>query len=477
MNVEPHPVAADHTVEIGWWTPRLAGPVIAAATVRLALLIFLLARIGSRALLQADTSSYLIPGRNLLLHGSFIADNAPDLMRTPGYPIFLSIVILLGVPAAALANVILSVFSVVLVWRLGRMVFEDPGIALGAAWIFAFEAGSVSLSVVLLSETLFLVLLLLSLERVTTFLRGRCLPALAVAGLWLSAATFVRPISYYLPFALAVGLFLVLLHEPGLRWKAPALLLIPALASVGAWQVRNWIQTGYSGFSSISDVNLYFLTAANVTAKVDHRAAGDVISGLGYSDFTLHSGQVYLQQPYLARHPEQAGWNQSQLLAYLHSEAVHVIRDHPLVYLRLCLVDMLKMLFTPATYGLSRPIVPKAPTYSITIANQGLAAWRLILARAQAHPLVVIESAVFGILLLALYLFAARGLLRGDARAACLYLLLGTSVYFLALSAASVMGPLATPRYRIPVMPVVCILAAAGLRRTKDEGASRPQCP
>ena len=229
MTIKSLPVAADRSVEIGWWTLRLAGPVIAAAAVRLALLTFLLARIGSGALMHADTSSYLIPGRNLLLHGSFMADGAPDLLRTPGYPLFLAIAMIPGAPTAALANVILSVFSLILVWRLGRIVFDEPGVALGAAWIFAFEAGSVSLSVVLLSETLFLVFLLLSLERLAVFLRTLRLPALAAAGLWLAAATFVRPISYYLPFALALGLFLVLMRVPGLRWKAPAVLLISVL--------------------------------------------------------------------------------------------------------------------------------------------------------------------------------------------------------------------------------------------------------
>jgi len=467
MTLESRPVAADRSVEVGWWTPLLAGPVIAAAAVRLALLIFLLARIGAGALLHADTSSYLIPGHNLLFHGSFIADGAPDLLRTPGYPLFLAIAILPGVPAAALANVILSVFSVILVWRLGRLIFDDPGIALGAAWIFAFEGNSVALSIVLLSETLFLVFLLLSLERLTVFLRGRRLQALAAAGLWLAAATLVRPISYYLPFALAAGLFLVLARVPGLRWKAPAVLLVTVLPWLGAWQLRNWIETGYSGFSSISDVNLYYLSAANVTASLEHRPASDVIYGLGFGDFTHNSGQIYLEQPYLAQHPEQAGWNQAQRLAYLHSEAVHIIRAHPALYLRLGLPDLLKTAFYPTPYGFTRSTTPRAPTYARVIADQGLAAWRLILSRTQVHPWVFLENAVFELLLLGMYLFAARGLMRGDARTACVYLLLGTAGYFFAIAAASVMGPLTTTRLRMPVMPVVCILAAAGFRHKR----------
>ena len=49
---------------------------------------------------------------------------------------------------------------------------------------------------------------------------------------------------------------------------------------------------------------------------------------------------------------------------------------------------------------------------------------------------------------------------------ASLWLLLGTSLYILAITSAGE-GPFIEARLRLPVMPVVCILAAAGLRRTK----------
>ena len=305
-----------------WWTPRLAGPIMAAAVLRIALLAAALARVGTSAILQNDTCSYLTPGRNLLQHGRFIADGMPGLIRTPGYPLLLAVTSLGGLPMAAAANAILSVFTVLLVWRLGRTVFGDERIAMGAAWIFAFEPVSVSHSAFLLSESLFLVLFLLSMERLATFLRGRRLPTLAAAGLWLAAAIFVRPIAYYLPVALALGLLLVLARVPGLRWKAPAVLLICVLPWLAAWQIRNRVETGYGGFSSVSEVNLYFFTAAEVTARVEHRNWDDVRKGQGNTVFTNHSGQAYLLQPYLARHPEQAGWSQGQRLAYMHSEAV-----------------------------------------------------------------------------------------------------------------------------------------------------------
>jgi hypothetical protein len=430
--------------------------------------------------MQADTISYLVPGRNLLLHGRFVADGVPDLARTPGYSLFLAVTSLAGLPAAAVVNVLLSVFSVFLVWKLGRAVFGENRVALGAAWIFAFEPISIAYSVVLMSETLFLLLFLLSMERFTEFLRGRRLRTLAMAGLWLAAATFVRPVTYYLPVALALGLFLMLARETGippqqqrpvaggrgLRWKAPAVLLLCVLPWLAAWQIRNWVETGYGGFSSIKEINLYFNAAADVTAHMEHKSHVDVRRELGYTEFTSASnGQVYLYQPYLARHPEQAGWSQGQRLAFMRSESVRVIRAHSGVYLLVCLAHLFKTGFDPGSGYIDSllSLHPEASRNAAALAATRPARWGIVLAK--TYPWQATEKVVFLLVLLALYLFAVRGVFRGRHNP-CVWLLLGTSLYFLVVSVAA-LGPASDSRLRLPIMPVVCILAAAGFLRTK----------
>jgi hypothetical protein len=464
MSIESSSSTANPAYKDEWWTPQLAGPVIAATLVRLGLMGLLIARHGTAALSQADTTSYLDPGRNLLLHGSFVADGMPDLVRTPGYPLFLAITSLAGLPAAALANVILSVISLLLVWRLGRAVFDDDRIALGAAWVFAFEPVSVTNSVVLLSDTLFLTLLMLSMERMVEFLRGRGLRVLAAAGLWLAAATFVRPIAYYLPVALALGLFLVLARVPGLRWKAPAVLLASVLPWLAAWQIRNWVETGYGGFSSAEEINLYFQGASGVTARVEHRPFLDVRRETGYIDFTDNSGQVYLFPPYLALHPEQAGWNQGQRLAFMRSQALRIIRAHYGVYLRTCLTSSVRTAFIPGERYFDQLLFPGDSNHATALPFEDQRRWT-IMPSAQNHR-VAIERAVFAVALLGLYLFALRGIFRGGVRKAPLWMLLGILLYFFSVTAAGE-EPGGNMRFRLPVMPVLCIFAAAGFSRAK----------
>jgi hypothetical protein len=465
MSIESSNSAANLSLITAWWTPRLAGPVIAAAVIRLTLLVITLARNGTSALFQVDPGTYLEPGRNLLLHGSFMADGVPDLLRTPGYPLFLAITNLAGFPAAAVVNVILSVFTVLLVWKLGYAAIGDNRIALGAAWIFAFEPMSVVYSACLSSETLFLALFLLSIERLAAFLRGRRLPVLAVAGLWLAAATFVRPITYYLPVALAVGLFLFLARVPGLRWKAPAVLLISVLPWLAAWQIRNWVETGYSGFSSVTEVNLYFLNAAEVTARVEHRSFSEVSRSLGYFGGVNYGEQAYLYQPYLALHPEQAGWSQGSRLLYMRSEAFHVIRAHYRVYLLQCVVmPLFKTIINPGAGNFNHLLYPEDPGPDAGLVNENPV--RLAIRLITEYPWAATQRFVFEIVLFGLYLLALRGVFRGGLQKACLWLLLGTLLYILAVTGAGG-GPGADARYRLPIMPAVCILAAAGARRAK----------
>lgn len=441
-----------------WFTPQLAAPVIAAALVRLDLLAVVLVRSGSGALYRADTLSYLEPGRNLLLHGRFAEAGLPDIARTPGYALFLALACLAGPIAAALAQVILSAFSTVLVWRLARAVFSDERIALAAAWIFAFEPLSIIYSILLLSETLFLALFLMSLIRLVEFLRARSLRALAQAGFWLAAATLVRPVTYYLPVALAVGLIVVLAHVKGLRWKAPAVLLLSVLPWLAAWQIRNWIETGFTGFSSIQTQNLYFFSAAEVTSRVDHRLLADVQNDLGYNN----------DQLFLLRHPQAAEWNQAQRLGFMRAEAKPILRTHPRLFLSTHLAGSIRTAFNPGAAVLldliRAPVDDQAFTREREQGPVRAAIWM-----AQNHPWQIVAMASLGTLLLGLYILAFLGFARGQSPCACVWLLLGVSLYFFAVSG----GAVSAARLRLPVMPIVCVLAAAGAARMRRLVVSR----
>jgi 4-amino-4-deoxy-L-arabinose transferase-like glycosyltransferase len=438
--------------------PSLAGPILAASGVRLSLLALVLGRCGAQALNRPDTNSYLEPGRNLLFQGRFIESGMPEIVRTPGYPLFLALSSLAGPIAAALMQVLLSVVSVVLVWRLARAVFRDQTIALIAAWLFAFEPLSITYSILLLPETLFLALWLLSLERLVVFLRGRQLSVLAAAGIFLAAAAFVRPVAYYLPIALALGLAVVMARDTRLRWRAPAVLLLATIPWLAAWQVRNYVETGFGGFSSIQQKNLYFFTAAEALSRIEHRPLAEVQDDLGYDN----------ERQFISRTPAAVGWNQAQRIAFIGSEAVRILRAHPAIFLRNYIAGEIRVALNPgAAVLVSLVNTPVDDEAFLREREQGPV--RAALWMAKTHPWQMTSMAFLEMLLLALYALAVIGVARSSLRHSMpngsLGLLLGVSLYFLVASAVGAVG---AARFRLPVMPVVCVMAAAGTERRKS---------
>jgi hypothetical protein len=445
---------------------RLAWPLIAAAALRLALLAWALVLGGFAALIQPDTASYLRPGRNLLLHGQFVSDGLPELVRTPGYALFLALFSMAGPLAVALAQIALSAASVWLVWRIARAVSGDGRTALAAAWIFAFEPLCAIYSVPLLSETLFLALFLLSLERIVEFLRARRLPVLVAAGLWLAAATYVRPVAYYLPLALAVGLFaaLVRAHGPrhGLYLKAPAVLLLTTMPLLAAWQMRNFVETGFAGFSSIQPQNLYYFSAGEVTARLEHSTLDEVDNELGYTS----------EASFLAQHPGAAHWTEAERLAFMRSSATHILRAHPGLFLRTHAAGMVRTAFNPgAAVLLSLLGAPIDRATFVRERDEGplAAAW----GAAKQYPFQTAVMAVLAAVLLALYVLALRAVLYRRAPAVYLFLLPGVALYFAAVSG----GAIGEARLRLPIMPELCILAAAGLPRRAHPPVSSHAAP
>jgi hypothetical protein len=273
----------------------------------------------------------------------------------------------------------------------------------------------------------------------------------------------VRPAAYYLPVALALGLLAVLIRKPGLRWKAPALLLITCLPWLVAWQVRNKVETGYGGFSSARELNLYFTNAVEIVTRLEHRNYFDVHQSFGYSPFVGHSGQIYLAQEYVNAHPEQAGWSQAQRIAYMGAEGGRIIRAHPGVYARTCIQPMASMLIEPGAGYFARMLsLGDSELTNGVGTNQGMAHFGIGLIK--THPAIAASKVVFMGILLVFYLLALRGVLRWSVGNPYFALLVGTAFYFIALCGVTA-GPGYDPRFRVPVMPFICIFAAAGLIR------------
>lgn len=428
------------------WKAYLPVVLVIAALTRVVLLLVVLHTSGIEGVFDPDTASYVVPIQGMM-HGSFTADGIPELSRTPGYPVFLMLTGMAGNHAlfAIGAQILIACLSVFLVYKIGMILFQNERTAVLCAGLYAVEPGSITYSILLYPEALFVVLLLLFIYQISKFLLRPHWISLLIAAAALSASVYVKPVAYYLPLFGAIGIAALCygsrLHAR-LLWGAAFLLTCAAL--IGPWQVRNYVETGYSGFSSLSDWQLYSYNAVNVLADRDHlsmRAEWDKLDKIN--------------------RPIEAAMSRAQLYSYYRREAVRILKANPILFVRVQLRGAGAVILDPGgTENLKHlGLYPNDGYLGLMQADHGIfvTLWWTV----RNRPLVAAVDLLLGAVLAIYYALAAFGIsLKGACKALVLTVTL-IVVYFVVLSG----GPAGRCRYRSPVMPIVALFAGAGLAK------------
>ena len=416
-----------------------------------------------------DTGTYLQPAAELLATGTFSTNGVPEIMRTPGYPLLLAIGLKLGhvEGVTILLQILLSCLTCYLVYSITKQVFEQESAAVCAAFLFSIEPLSVLHSCLLLSDTLFVFFLVAALERLIRACQQGQLRHWLLSGLALAAAVYTRPVGYFLP----LGLMFVLLTWAIVKKERKlllntALFCLMTMSLIGFWQVRNTLATGYAGFSTTSEIVLYFYHSGAVKAQQQGVPFYQVVEQLGYYDSDI----------YFRHHPEQQTWLPAQRYAYLRSEGVKSLLQTPGLYAQIYGRGILVMLLDPGVVEYLKLFQQyrKSDRVLNVMAQQGMmgAAQRVV----SENPSLIFWGGLLGLLLLSFYLFSFIGLSSTTLRTNLpLGLLLSTCFYFILVSG----GIVAVSRFRAPLMPFMSVFAGQGLivllawRRSKNLGPSQ----
>jgi 4-amino-4-deoxy-L-arabinose transferase-like glycosyltransferase len=417
---------------------RVLLPVVSTITVR-----------NQGVFLFPDSRGYIKPAEELLRTGRFAIDGRPEIMRTPGYPILLLPGILLGKPVLVTIalQVLLSLLTVWLVYGLTLRIFENETAAAAAALLYALEPLSILYTSLILTETLFASLITAFFFCLVDYYKRRqALGTLVLAALALSASVYVRPVSYYLPILVSLVLLpALLIRFKKVRYVLHAVVFLAvSMGLVAAWQVRNRVQTGYRGFSTISDLNLYLYQGASAQAKAE---------GLPFRD-------VQQRLRTFAGHPEHVTWTEAQRSAFMRAEGIRMILEHPRVYTLVHLGGVARILFDPGSVDYLKVFhsYPRMGGTLADIADRGLLP--VVLGLVRGNPLVFWTQLVLFALLAAYYALSLLGLFRkSPADVWEKIALVAVMAYFVAVSG----GPHGYSRFRHPAMPFLCVLAGFGL--------------
>jgi hypothetical protein len=448
---------------------RLLSLLAVVVVTRLLVAFFIWRVHGSAGFFRGDTLGYIGLAQSLL-HGSFLSpgtysiQGTPEIFRPPGYPLILLPAIALQhvVIIGLLENFLLAAVSAWLVWRIVTDLFPGSKAAFWAVLLYCFEPMGLVDSETLMSETAFTTLFLLFVWLLIRFFREPTYTKLALSALTLGFATYIRPVPVYLGFWL-VPLFFVLLRTFSWRQRAirAFLFVVVFISTLTPWVIRNTVVADYMAFSSSQDLILYFYSAAAVQAKLLHRNPAEVM---------IEWGATTSIDDYLRTHPEQRSWSEAQIARFWHTEARRIISSHLLTYAFIHAKGCVMVIFNPGVTEVLRSagIYPDSTNPLSLKLDQGFI--RATLWLFQQYPLSAALIPIMVVQLLSYYALALAGLRSLPREVGFLFCAL--FLYFVLVSGY----PAAMARYRVPVMPLVCISAGVVVAncRLKNPGVTKP---
>jgi hypothetical protein len=384
-----------------------------------------------------DTIEYIEPAKGLITSGQFATKGVPEIERTPGYPLLLMPGILLGrIELVTIAlQIVLSCFSVFIVYKIGILLFDRHEIAVMCAALYAVEPLSIMYAARLYSETLYATVLVIFLYFLIRYLKSGALSDIILSAVAMAATAYVRPISYFLPSLITLVLFFWALlrqsQDRKLFFHAAVFFLISMGLIVG-WQARNKIETGYTGFSAISDQNLYFYVGGGILAKKNGVKPSEQLVKMGYG----------VPEAYFSLHPEQRTWTQDQIYRHRGREGIKLVIGNLWTFLTL---DIENAITTLRETGATDLLV----MFKVDQTSPTGARFKWIL----KLPLFIVLLAYWSLAMIGV--FAKRWV-----NGAQLMVLIVAGAY-LVLTAS--MGGIGYSRFRHPVMPIVCLMAGCGL--------------
>lgn len=410
---------------------RSARPGLLAFVIGTAFLLraIWLVRPGSDWTLNPDSILYVALARGIV-HGCGFAPysgacGAPEVLRTPGYPVFL-IPFLSNFRWAIAAQALIGALVCLVV---ARFTSRRYGILAGivAAALVAVDVPLILIGKELMAEPLFQ---LVATGAIFASLEG----AGVLSGTMVGLSALVRPVGLVLVPVLVLADFI----RGG--WRNAATALGISLLIIGGWAVRNYRETNNLTLSVEGGYNLYWFTGPAIIARHD-RISVDAAEVSLERELESAIAAEHLDARTIAQ-SKSGPWGPDDapaLSSFMFRRAVSIIVKHPIETALVTLDGFGQLAFKP---------------YMLETGWRGF-----VRSPALFGFLRFVSTTVQGLILAILWSGAALAVWR-EPRDVERWILFSTAM--LLLLAASPFGVGVNARYRSPAIPFLAVLAAAG---------------
>jgi 4-amino-4-deoxy-L-arabinose transferase-like glycosyltransferase len=374
----------------------------------------------------------------------------PDLDRTPVYPLFVA---LFGpgwerVPIVVVAQHLLVLLTAYLAWRWARDRIGAPTAALAAFAIVAFDLTSMTYATYLLTETLFTFFLTVALVVWPLANDRHAAARSAIAGLAWGMATLTRPITlYFAPVVVVIALIVAMRRRAVVAHVAIALLV--GAAVVGSWMARNHARCGHALVSTIEGENLLYYRAALVALP----------KGKTVAEYRRELRVETSEGSYDRSDPHQA----AMLDEVKKQKAFELMLTHPLGLPRPLLLGLPRLLFSPNRSYLYKLLGIQHEEWDLNDLEAESFSSKVV----SVETAYVAGSALYQALLLALALVGAA--IGARKREPWVVVPAVALAYLVVISC----GLETHARFRVPLVPVLAVLAGRALVAAGERFGSR----
>ena len=375
--------------------------------------------------------------------------------RTPIYPMFIAVIYgftNLNIAVVFMVQIILNLFSVFFAYKIANQLFNEK-IALLTALLFSIDPLNIIYSIQLLTDVLFVFLFLVSIYCLCRYFDSGKISTIAWSALFLGLATLTRPISFLFPFI--VIFFLFINRQPNLKFKLIHSIIysLVYMATISPWLMHNYSQYGKAQLSSISGYNLLIFNVSSTEASKTKKPIEEV--------------QHYFNNMAIQRGSDSTALNPSNKEPFKNSAiytdiAKEYIKDNFLLYIKRNLIGIAYMFIATPTGLIVTNFNLESKYHSEHYAGKkfsgGFKYLNFLKKMSTIELYITLSMFVF---LFINYIFSFYEILRSTGnKKARNYILLFiiTILYFSVLT-----GVVGASRYRLPIMPFIYILSAAGI--------------
>ena len=412
--------------------------------------LYLIPGIGDPAIyLRTDSYSYLLPARSLLhdfTYSTGIGSGLPATHRTPLYPLFLAGCLGIGrgsIFFCAIVSALISSLTLIPLYLSARIFLKEKA-ALTAAGLFLIHPTVLAVFPLIISDTLFVFLTTTVMYFFLAFLKNRSLYFLLSSAIAASLAVLTRPLMLFWFFP-AISVLCFLPQFPMKKKVLYSFLFFFLFALLPCcWIIRN--------HSCGAGWRLDIVSAD--TAK--HNVSVFESRRTGVPAYILRQQYEKEAEETFRKHPEKYA-SFSSRLSFHEERLARTVKTYPFSYFSLH--------FRPVV------LIPDGASFfeNLRLTQTGQNTWEVINRKGVIAGIKHYFRGKLFLPFLASPLFLLAGLILLGAAAGVLFalwkkcfftvlLFLLFCEYFLFMT-----GPVAMPRYQLPALPFLCILASGML--------------